>query len=87
MALDYYLEGRNGTTHLGIVNSELSPDPSWDDGVGIVDLISVASAPSAMPVPGLQHGPADSCPPPGRKVLRMITTRWMSGSCGTTFQL
>ena len=33
MALDYYLEGRNGTTHLGIVHSELSPDPSWDDGV------------------------------------------------------
>ena len=33
MVLDYYLEGRNGTTHLGIVNSGLSADPSWDDGV------------------------------------------------------
>lgn len=33
MALDYCLEGRNGSTHLGIVNPELSPNPSWDDGV------------------------------------------------------
>ena len=32
MALDYYLRGRR-STHLDIVNPELSPDPSWDDGV------------------------------------------------------
>ena len=33
MALDYCLEGHNGSTHPGIVNPELLPDPSWDDGV------------------------------------------------------
>ena len=32
-ALDYFLEDRDGTTHLGIVNSGLPADPSWDDGV------------------------------------------------------
>ena len=33
MALDYRLEARNGTTRVSIVNSGLSADPSWDDGV------------------------------------------------------
>ncbi len=33
MALDYNLEARNGTTRVSIVNSGLSADPSWDDGV------------------------------------------------------
>ena len=33
MTLDYFLEGRDGTTRLGLVNSGLSADPSWDDGV------------------------------------------------------
>ena len=33
MALDYRLESRNGITRLSMVNSGLSADPSWDDGV------------------------------------------------------
>lgn len=33
MALDYRLDAGNGTTRVSIVNSGLSADPSWDDGV------------------------------------------------------
>ena len=33
MAVDYYLEDRNGTTRVRMVNSGLSADPAWDDGI------------------------------------------------------
>lgn len=33
MALDYHLEAHNGMTRVSLVNSGLSADPSWDDGV------------------------------------------------------